>query len=465
MSLYRDFDLMDIDANGVWTNENDPTAINIALRNAESAPAFSLAIPARIPDLSPGVASDSTFYIDVEPGGKPNQPPDAATDPLTTKAPSHPSELRAAQPQPDLLDPAVARPAAPPASSQSLRPDPARPVRRRADPEPAARPGRRAWPSLGVLGYFGVFSAWTGSSSGRRTAALRRSRKATLRITVTERGNLESCVTVDGICEVNAKQIKIISLVPEGTKVKKGDIVCKFDSSEIDKNIAQQDIKVKQAVSKIETTAARAGNPAQQGRKRHHRRQGRDDAGQARPGEVPERRLSRRDDQAEGRDRLKEKDLEEAKNKLDQYQAAHEERASSRQSRCAFRKPPSPRPSSSTKAAMLELKVKEKYEYKRKTTEFSVKADQAQKKIEQAVATLKAQMSKATSEYESAQGHRRHRAAAVQGVPQAERQDRHPRRAGRRSSPMPTTPGTTPAARSAKARPSTRSRRSSACPT
>ena len=54
MSLYRDFDLMDIDANGVWTNENDPTAINIALRHAQSAPAFSLAIPARIPDLSPG---------------------------------------------------------------------------------------------------------------------------------------------------------------------------------------------------------------------------------------------------------------------------------------------------------------------------------------------------------------------------------------------------------------------------
>jgi outer membrane protein TolC len=82
MSLYRDFDLMDIDANGVWTNENDPAAIDIALRNAQSAPAYSLAIPARIPDLRPNVGSDSTFYIDVEPGGKPNQVPDAATDPF-----------------------------------------------------------------------------------------------------------------------------------------------------------------------------------------------------------------------------------------------------------------------------------------------------------------------------------------------------------------------------------------------
>jgi HlyD family secretion protein len=46
--------------------------------------------------------------------------------------------------------------------------------------------------------------------------------------------------------------------------------------------------------------------------------------------------------------------------------------------------------------------VKQKYDYKKKTTEFSSKADQAQKKIEQAAATLKAQMSKATSENESA---------------------------------------------------------------
>jgi outer membrane protein TolC/uncharacterized membrane protein YgcG len=80
MSLYRDFDLMDVDSNGVWTNENDPTAIQIALRNAQSSPAFELSLPARLPDLGPDVASDSTFYTEVEPGGRPNKPPDAATD-------------------------------------------------------------------------------------------------------------------------------------------------------------------------------------------------------------------------------------------------------------------------------------------------------------------------------------------------------------------------------------------------
>ena len=104
---------------------------------------------------------------------------------------------------------------------------------------------------VGGVGYYVAVSAWNSSSSSDQPL-LSTVRKATLRITVTERGNLESCVTVDGVCEVNVNQIKIISLVPEGTKVKKGEIVCKFDSSEIDKNLAQQDIKVKQAQSKIE---------------------------------------------------------------------------------------------------------------------------------------------------------------------------------------------------------------------
>ncbi len=115
LSLYRDFDLMDIDANGVWTNENDQTAISIALRHAQSAPAFSLTIPARIPDLSPGIPSDSTFYIDVEPGGKPNKPPDAADDPVEDALPLDPLAPGAARP-------GDARPAAPPGAPSPFAP-------------------------------------------------------------------------------------------------------------------------------------------------------------------------------------------------------------------------------------------------------------------------------------------------------------------------------------------------------
>ena len=255
-------------------------------------------------------------------------------------------------------------------------------------------------------------------------------KKATLRITVTERGNLESCVTVDGICEVNAKEIKIISLVPEGTKVKKNDVVCKFDSSEIDKNIAQQDIKVKQALSKIETT---------QQETEIQRNKGESDIIAAKVeltlAELDLEKYQKGDYPAEttkqkGEIGLKKKDMEEAINKLDQYRQLMKK---------GFKSPETVRIQESDVArtklqyesSLLELKVKENYEYKRKTTEFSAKGDQARKKVEQARATLKAQLSKATQRMRGRQGHRRHRAAAVEGVLEAEGQDRHSRRPGR----------------------------------
>ncbi len=252
----------------------------------------------------------------------------------------------------------------------------------------------------GCVYFFGSLIPWTGSS-GDGEPLLSEVRKATLRITVTERGNLESCVTVDGICEVNAQTIKIISLLPEGTKVKKGDIVCKFDSSEIDKNVAQQDIKAKQAVAKIETS---------QQELEIQRNKGESDIIAA----TVEMDLARLDlekyvegdfkaetTKQRGEIRLKEKDLREAKNKLEQYKALFKKGLKA-QELVTVQESAVGQTELLYESAKLELEVKQKYDYKKKTTEFSSKAHQAEKKIEQAKATLKAQMSKATSENESA---------------------------------------------------------------
>ena len=99
--------------------------------------------------------------------------------------------------------------------------------------------------------------------------------------------------------------------------------------------------------------------------------------------------------------RLKKKDVEAESAKLEQYKALMKK---------GFKTPEDIRIQQSMLAAKeLDfssseqfLDVKEKYEYKRKTTEFKSKVDQSQKKVEQAVATGKAQVSKAASEYESA---------------------------------------------------------------
>lgn len=72
-------------------------------------------------------------------------------------------------------------------------------------------------------------------------------KSATLKVTVSERGNLESQKTVDGICELDGRQNKIIFIADEGSHVKEGDVVVRFDSSEIDKEIKEQEIKVTQA--------------------------------------------------------------------------------------------------------------------------------------------------------------------------------------------------------------------------
>jgi len=71
LNLYRDFDLMDIDANGIWTNEHDPQLLPTALRIASEAPAARLSIPVGLFDLSGSQREEDALFPDVksaEPG-------------------------------------------------------------------------------------------------------------------------------------------------------------------------------------------------------------------------------------------------------------------------------------------------------------------------------------------------------------------------------------------------------------
>lgn len=79
-------------------------------------------------------------------------------------------------------------------------------------------------------------------------------RFANLQVFVTERGELESIKTVDGVCEVEMRDNKIIFIVPEGNTVKEGDVVVRFDTAEIDQQIAKQEIAVEQANVKVRTS-------------------------------------------------------------------------------------------------------------------------------------------------------------------------------------------------------------------
>ena len=292
LNLYRDFDLMDIDSSGVWTNENDPQTIAVALRLATEHPAPSLAIPVRIPDLSGNESRGKAFFSDVRPSDR-IIPDEAAgrEGPLTTP------ELRD---QPPL-------PPEPGATSQPVPPGTPSPF---APAEPGAPLGCRGFPA----GFWDCSSAWApwarlaisgfcrpgpsprvpiGRSSRPPSAPVSPSPSPSAAMSRARSPLTASASSM-------ALRTRSAILVPEGTKVKKGDVVCKFDGSEIQKNIAQQEIKYKQATARIETTQQEVEIQRNKGESDTIAATGRAHAGPARSGEIPEGRLPRRDHQVEG---------------------------------------------------------------------------------------------------------------------------------------------------------------------
>jgi HlyD family secretion protein len=83
-------------------------------------------------------------------------------------------------------------------------------------------------------------------SGGRDLVITTVARKGTLQITVVDKGGLESSENKDAYCLVEG-QTTIIMIKPEGTPVKKGDIVCQLDSASLKDQLVNQKITTKSA--------------------------------------------------------------------------------------------------------------------------------------------------------------------------------------------------------------------------
>ena len=77
-----------------------------------------------------------------------------------------------------------------------------------------------------------------------------------LPIVVTERGDLESAKTITAKCEVEFttgfRSLKIVSILPEGTRVKKGQVVVELDTDGLKRAVAEQEVKYSTAQGKYE---------------------------------------------------------------------------------------------------------------------------------------------------------------------------------------------------------------------
>lgn len=77
-----------------------------------------------------------------------------------------------------------------------------------------------------------------------------------LPILVIERGELDSQEAIEVRCEIEGYQNKLVTIVPEGTLVKKGEEVARFDMEAMQKLYSEQEIKCKQAEGKARAAKA-----------------------------------------------------------------------------------------------------------------------------------------------------------------------------------------------------------------
>ena len=125
-----------------------------------------------------------------------------------------------------------------------------RPVRRRLSPGKVMAGGLAVLLAVGgvvVYSVPGMSKPIKGLLTGSKDLVITTvARKGSLEITVVDKGGLESSENKDAYCLVEG-QTTIIMILPEGTPVKKGQIVCQLDSASLKDQLVNQKITTKSA--------------------------------------------------------------------------------------------------------------------------------------------------------------------------------------------------------------------------
>ncbi len=251
------------------------------------------------------------------------------------------------------------------------------------------------------LGYAGSIVWPMGGDASQRpvTSTVRR---GSLEVLVTERGNLESTKTVDGLCEVEQGQVKIIFLVPEGSVVQKDEVVCRFDDSELQQRIAQQKIKVEQTESKIETSRQELEIQQTEGQSAISAAEVELALAKLDKTKYEEGDFGAEMEDLRGMIAKNKRLLDEAREKLVQFRELERKGFRSRQQVEQVEIEIEEYQSNLTRDE-LKLNVKQKYEYERQMVELTSNIEQAESKLQTAKANNIAKVAKARSELKAAQ--------------------------------------------------------------
>jgi HlyD family secretion protein len=106
---------------------------------------------------------------------------------------------------------------------------------------------------LGLASIFGIYRiTWKGNASGSNTLFAVVAR-GDLPITVSEEGELNSRDAQPVINEIGGAQVKLVDILPEGSKVKLGDVVATLDGEALQKAVTDQEVKVETADGKLKS--------------------------------------------------------------------------------------------------------------------------------------------------------------------------------------------------------------------
>ena len=117
-------------------------------------------------------------------------------------------------------------------------------------------PRRAIWlvsiAAIAVAGWWFV-PGWIGADTTGKMPLTANVQQGELKVTVTDRGELESMNSLQVTCELEGGG-KIVSILPEGTRVNAGDEVAKLDTDALMKLINDQEIKWEAAESKVNSS-------------------------------------------------------------------------------------------------------------------------------------------------------------------------------------------------------------------
>ena len=257
--------------------------------------------------------------------------------------------------------------------------------------------------ACGTLGYAAwQVPAWVGTSNAdASSSAVFTVQRRSIEDRIVERGTVESQHTVYGKCELPGWQNKIISILPEGTFVKKGEVVAQLEAEEIDRQIAETEVLLNEARGKL--------NQSNQELEIQLNKSESDIAAAELELTLAELDLEKyRDGDYKAEQADQKRAIQEAQAQLEKVR--DERNNIEVLVKKGYKSPQQLREFQLREKSLIfqverderKLEVLESFDYRRKITEFQAKAVEAKRKLDRAKTTAKAEQLKAEAAVENA---------------------------------------------------------------